>query len=59
MLGTTVGNDADFQEWFLPYIAAIGNEINMRFGRINLLISFEVVESPYNRFPNGRARLSL
>jgi len=48
VLGTNVGNDADFQEWFLQYIAPIGNGVNIQFGRINSLIGFEVVESPYN-----------
>ena len=48
VLGTNVGNDADFQEWFLQYIAPIGNGVNIQFGRINSLIGFEVIESPYN-----------
>ena len=46
--GTNVGNDADFQEWYLQYLAPIGNGVNIQIGRINSLIGFEVVESPYN-----------
>jgi hypothetical protein len=46
--GTNVGNDANFQEWYLQYLAPIGNGINIQFGRINSLIGFEVIESPYN-----------
>ena len=46
--GTNVGNDADFQEWYLQYIAPVGNGVNIQFGRINSLVGFEVVESPYN-----------
>ena len=37
-----------FQEWYLQYLAPIGNGINVQFGRINSLIGFEVLESPYN-----------
>lgn len=48
VLGTNVGNDADFQEWYLQYLAPIGNGVNIQFGRINSLIGFEVLESPYN-----------
>ena len=40
MDGTNVGNDADFQEWFLQYIAPIGNVVNIQFGRINSLVGF-------------------
>jgi hypothetical protein len=46
--GTNVGNDANFQEWFFQYIAPIGKGVNIQFGRINSLIGFEVIESPYN-----------
>ncbi|MGP0594396.1 outer membrane beta-barrel protein [Nitrospira sp. T9] len=46
--GSNVGNDADFQEHYLQYLAPIGNGINIQIGRINSLIGFEVLESPYN-----------
>lgn len=46
--GTNVGNDADFQEHYLQYLAPIGKGVNIQVGRINSLIGFEVLESPYN-----------
>jgi len=46
--GTDLGQWADFQEYYLQYIAPVGNGLNLRLGQINSLVGYEVVESPYN-----------
>jgi len=46
--GTDLGQWTDFQEYYLQYIAPVGNGINVRLGQINSLVGYEVVESPYN-----------
>ena len=42
------GDDTDFQEVYAQFIAPIGNGLDIRFGRMNTLIGYEVIESPYN-----------
>ncbi|MCH8040896.1 MAG: porin [Nitrospinae bacterium] len=42
------GDDFDFQEAYVQYIAPIGNGLDLRIGRMNTLIGYEVIESPNN-----------
>ncbi len=42
------GDDFDFQEAYAQYIAPIGNGLDLRIGRMNTLIGYEVIESPLN-----------
>ena len=42
------GDVVDFQEVYAQFIAPIGNGIDLRMGRMNTLIGYEVIESPYN-----------
>jgi hypothetical protein len=46
--GTNLSTWADFQEFYLQYIAPIGNGLNVQLGQINSLVGYEVVESPRN-----------
>ena len=46
--GSTGGDDVDFQEAYVQFIAPVGNGIDLRMGRMNTLIGYEVIESPYN-----------
>jgi hypothetical protein len=46
--GANLSTWADFQEFYLQYIAPIGNGLNVQLGQINSLIGYEVVESPRN-----------
>ncbi len=46
--GSFSGDDVDFQEVYAQFIAPIGNGIDLRIGRMNTLIGYEVIESPYN-----------
>jgi putative OmpL-like beta-barrel porin-2 len=46
--GTFAGDDIDFQEVYAQFIAPVGNGIDLRMGRMNTLIGYEVIESPYN-----------
>lgn len=39
---------ADFQEFYLQYLAPLGNGVNVKVGQMNTLIGYETVESPYN-----------
>jgi len=41
-------DDFDFQEAYVQFIAPIGNGLDLRIGRMNTLIGYEVIESPYN-----------
>ena len=45
---TSSGDDVDFQEVYAQFIAPFGNGIDLRMGRMNTLIGYEVIESPYN-----------
>jgi hypothetical protein len=46
--GTFGGDDVDFQEVYAQFIAPFGSGIDLRMGRMNTLIGYEVIESPYN-----------
>ena len=46
--GSASGDDVDFQEVYAQFIAPFGNGIDLRIGRMNTLIGYEVIESPYN-----------
>ena len=46
--GVDLSTLADFQEFYLQYLAPIGNGLNVQLGQINSLIGYEVVESPRN-----------
>ena len=46
--GSTGNDDVDFQEVYAQFIAPVGNGIDLRVGRMNTLIGYEVIESPYN-----------
>ena len=46
--GSAGGDDVDFQEIYAQFIAPFGNGIDLRFGRMNTLIGYEVIEAPYN-----------
>ncbi len=38
----------DFQESYLQFVAPVGNGITFQAGRMNTLIGYEVIESPFN-----------
>ena len=46
--GTFAGDDVDFQEAYVQFIAPWGNGLDLRMGRMNTLVGYEVIESPYN-----------
>ncbi len=46
--GSDPGDESDFQEVYVQYVAPFGNGLDLRIGRQNTLIGFEVIESPYN-----------
>ena len=46
--GSAGGDDVDFQEAYIQFIAPVGNGLDLRMGRMNTLIGYEVIESPYN-----------
>jgi len=46
--GSHGGDDVDFQEAYAQFIAPVGNGIDLRIGRMNTLIGYEVIESPNN-----------
>ena len=46
--GVNLSTWADFQEFYVQYIAPIGKGLNLQLGQINTLIGYEVVESPHN-----------
>jgi len=48
LTGGSGTDDFDFQEAYVQYIAPIGNGLDLRIGRMNTLIGYEVIESPYN-----------
>lgn len=48
LTGGSGADDFDYQEAYIQYIAPIGNGLDVRFGRMNTLIGFEVIESPLN-----------
>ena len=46
--GSDFGDEVDFQEVYAQFVAPFGNGVDLRMGRQNTLIGFEVIESPYN-----------
>ncbi len=48
LTGGTFSGDFDYQEAYAQYIAPIGNGLDLRIGRMNTLIGYEVIESPLN-----------
>jgi len=46
--GGRTGDDVDFQEMYVQYVAPIGTGLDIRIGRMNSLVGYEVIESPYN-----------
>jgi hypothetical protein len=46
--GTNLSTWADFQEFYIQYIAPVGRGLNVQVGQINSLVGYEVVESPRN-----------
>jgi hypothetical protein len=48
LTGGTFSGDFDYQEAYVQYIAPIGNGLDVRIGRMNTLIGYEVIESPLN-----------
>ncbi|HNP60181.1 MAG TPA: porin [Nitrospirales bacterium] len=46
--GGRTGDDVDFQEMYVQYVAPLGNGLDIRIGRMNSLVGYEVIESPYN-----------
>lgn len=46
--GGRTGDDVDFQEMYVQYVAPIGNGLDIRIGRMNSLVGYEVIESPLN-----------
>ena len=48
LTGGSGADDFDYQEAYIQYIAPIGNGVDVRFGRMNTLIGYEVIESPLN-----------
>jgi len=46
--GVNLSNWADFQEFFVQYIAPVGTGLKLQLGQSNGLVGYEVVESPYN-----------
>lgn len=46
--GTDLSVWADFQEFYVQYMAPIGGSLNLEVGQFNTLVGYEVVESPRN-----------
>jgi len=46
--GVNLSDWADFQEFYVQYIAPVGNGLKLQIGQSNGLVGYEVVESPYN-----------
>jgi hypothetical protein len=46
--GTNLSPLADFQELYAQFIFPYGNGIDIKFGRMNTLVGYESVESPWN-----------
>ena len=46
--GVDLNPYADFQEFFVNYIAPVGNGLTIQIGQSNTLIGYELVESPRN-----------
>ncbi len=48
LTGGSGADDVDYQEAYAQYIAPVGNGLDLRIGRMNTLIGYEVIESPLN-----------
>ncbi len=46
--GTNLSIWADFQEFYVQYIAPVGRGLNLQVGQINSVVGYEVVGSPRN-----------
>lgn len=46
--GGRTGDDFDFQELYAQFVAPVGNGLDIRIGRMNTLVGYEVIESPLN-----------
>ena len=46
--GGRTGDDFDVQEMYVQYVAPVGNGLDIRIGRMNTLVGYEVIESPLN-----------
>jgi putative OmpL-like beta-barrel porin-2 len=46
--GTNLSDWADFQEFYVQYLAPLGRGFNIQAGQINSLVGYEAVESPHN-----------
>jgi hypothetical protein len=46
--GTNMSTWADFQEFYVQYLAAVGHGLNIQAGQMNSVVGYEVVESPRN-----------
>src|SRR4030095_5847072 len=46
--GTNLNQWADFQEFYVQYLAPVGRGLNIQAGQINSVVGYEVVESPRN-----------
>ena len=46
--GVNLSTWADFQEFYVQYMAPVGHGLNLQAGQINSLVGYEVVESPRN-----------
>jgi hypothetical protein len=46
--GTNLSDWADFQEFYVQYLAPLGRGLNIQAGQINSLVGYEAVESPHN-----------
>ncbi|HJU05796.1 MAG TPA: outer membrane beta-barrel protein [Nitrospiraceae bacterium] len=46
--GTNLSQWADFQEFYVQYLAPVGRGLNVQLGQINSVVGYEVVESPHN-----------
>jgi putative OmpL-like beta-barrel porin-2 len=46
--GTNLSDWADFQEFYVQYLAPLGRGLNIQAGQVNSLVGYEVVESPHN-----------
>jgi Putative beta-barrel porin-2, OmpL-like. bbp2 len=46
--GVNLSTLADFQEFYVQYVAPVGHGLNLQAGQINSLVGYEVVESPRN-----------
>ncbi|HEY7531322.1 MAG TPA: outer membrane beta-barrel protein, partial [Nitrospiraceae bacterium] len=46
--GTNLSTWADFQEFYVQYLAPVGRGLTIQAGQINSIVGYEVVESPHN-----------